>query len=161
MKKKVLFLFVFLTLILAGSAAFPQEDIPLVPIPPKIDMSKIDITGAWNYTASGSSVTGMCPPGPPNSGIVTITGGGGSYTLVFTSGRTCSPASMCTFTGTLSGNQLLFSNSDTVDDEAGSATNALALAVHSNNRIAGEGSSRYVHPDGFECSWSYTIELTR
>jgi hypothetical protein len=160
MKRKMLCLCVFLTLLMIGSVSFAQ-DIPLAPLTPPIDPSLINIVGTWNYTTSASTVTGVCPAGPPSSGTITISGGAGAYTLVFVSGRVCSPASMCTFTGTLSGNNLLVSNADTVDNEGGSAGNALNLTVHNNGLIAGNGSSSYIHPDGFECHWSYTINLTR
>ena len=68
---------------------------------------------------------------------------------------------MCTFTGTLAGNNLLVSNADTVDDEGGSAGNALNLTVYNNGFISGDGSSSYIHPEGFECHWSYSITLTK
>jgi len=161
MKRTILCSFVLLALIFAGSVSMAQDDLPLVPLTSPIDPALINIVGTWNYTASASSVTGMCPAGPPGSGTITITGGGGNYTLVFVSGRTCSPASMCTFTGTLSGNNLLVSNADTVDDEGGSASNALNLTVYNNGMITGNGSSSYIHPEGFECHWSYSIDLTR
>lgn len=104
----------------------------------------------------------MCPPGPPVSGTATISAGGaGGYTLVFVSGRGCSPASMCTFTGTLSGKNLLVSNADTVDNEGGSASNALNLTVYNDGFISGNGSSSYTHPEGFECHWSHGITLSR
>ncbi|MBN2223492.1 MAG: hypothetical protein JW765_02325 [Deltaproteobacteria bacterium] len=160
MKRKMICLCVFLTLLMIGSVSFAQ-DIPLVPLTPPIDPALINIVGTWNYTASASTVTGMCPAGPPGSGTITISGGAGAYTLVFVSGRVCSPASMCTFTGTLTGNNLLVSNADTVDNEGGSAGNALNLTVHNNGLITGNGSSSYIHPDGFECHWSYTINMTR
>jgi hypothetical protein len=148
-------------LLLTASISLAQDDMPLVPLTPPINPALISIAGTWNYTASGSSVTGMCPPGPPGSGTVTISGGAGAYTVIFVSGRACSPASMCTFTGTLAGNNLLVSNADTVDDEGGSAGNALNLTVYNNGFISGSGSSSYIHPEGFECHWSYSITLTK
>lgn len=158
MKKVLPFLFV---LCMLASVSLAQGDVPLVPLTPPINPALINIAGTWNYTSSGSSVTGMCPPGPAASGTVTISGGAGGYTVVFTSGRACSPASMCTFTGTISGNTLLVSNADTVDDEGGSAGSALNLTVYNNSFISGDGSSSYIHPEGFECHWSYTINLSR
>lgn len=161
MKKHVTFILALCGLICFGAVCLAEDDIPLAPLTPPINPGLINIAGTWSYTASGSSVTGMCPPGPPGSGTVTISGGGGAYTVVFVSGRVCSPASMCTFTGTLSGNTLLVSNADTVDDEGGSASNALNLTVYNNSFISGNGSSSYIHPEGFECHWSYTINLSR
>ncbi len=161
MKKTVISLIILFTLVIAGSVSMAQEDMPLVPLTPPIDPSLINIVGTWNYSTSASTVSGMCPPGPASSGTITITGGGGNYTLVFASGRECRPVSMCTFTGTLSGNNLLLSNADTVDDEGGSASNALNLTVYNNGLITGSGSSSYIHPEGFECHWDYTINMTR
>ena len=161
MKKTILLLCTLCILFPAASFSLARDDMPLVPLTPPINPALINIAGTWNYTASGSSVTGMCPPGPPGSGTVTISGGAGGYTVVFVSGRVCSPASMCTFTGTLSGNTLLVSNGDTVDDEGGSASNALNLTVYNNGFISGDGSSSYIHPEGFECHWSYSITLTK
>jgi hypothetical protein len=160
MKKILLFISALCMLGVFVSASV-AGDTPLVPLDPPINPALINIVGTWDYTSSASSVTGTCPPGPAASGTVTITGGAGAYTVVFISGRTCSPASMCTFTGTLSGNTLLVSNADTVDDEGGSAGNALNLMVYNNQFISGSGSSSYIHPGGFECHWSYTINLTR
>lgn len=161
MKKRLTCMLAFWCFISITSIATAQSDMPLVPLTPPINPALINIAGTWNYTSSGSSVTGMCPAGPAASGTVTISGGAGGYTVVFTSGRVCSPASMCTFTGTLSGNTLLVSNGDTVDDEGGSASNALNLTVYNNAFISGNGSSSYIHPEGFECHWSYTINLSR
>jgi hypothetical protein len=161
MKKILLFISALCLFGAFVSVAGAQEDIPLVPLTPPINPALINIVGTWDYTSSASSVTGMCPPGLAAFGTVTITGGAGAYTVVFISGRECSPASMCTFTGTLSGNTLLVSNADTVDDEGGSAGNALNLTVYNNQFISGSGSSSYIHPEGFECHWSYTINLTR
>ena len=161
MKRTSLRLCVLLALLLIGTISVAQDDIPIVPLVPPIDPALINIVGTWGYTTSGSSVTGVCPPGPAASGTVTISGGAGGYTVVFVSGRICSPASMCTFTGTLAGNTLLVSNADTVDDEGGSASDALNLTVYNNGFISGNGSSSYIHPEGFECHWSYTITLTR
>ena len=49
-------------------SSLAQDDMPLVPLTPPINPALINIAGTWNYTASGSSVTGMCPPGPPGFG---------------------------------------------------------------------------------------------
>jgi hypothetical protein len=105
----------------------------------------------------------MCPAGGPASGTLTINKGGGDrpYILVFQSGRVCNPASLCTFNGTLSGNELVFVNEARVDDEGGEVTNAFRLTVLTNELATGEASSRYIHPDGMECQWSYRITLRR
>ena len=137
------------------------QEIPSVPLTKLIDPKLINITGTWNYSSSASVVTGVCPPGGPASGTCTITKSGDTYTLKILSGRVCKPASMCIFTGQLSGNTLTLSNTDTVDSERGSVTNALGLTVVSNEFIDGRSSSRYVHPQGYECQWSNTMTLDR
>lgn len=160
MKKKVAcFVLTVFSLMMSGSI-FAQE-IPTVPLNKPINPKLINISGTWNYEASMPSVKGMCPAGGPASGTCSLTKGGSGYTLVFLSGRVCKPASMCTFKGTLSGNELVLSNTDTVDKEGGSVTNALRLTVYTNGHLSGEGSSRYVHPEGFECQWSHGLTLTR
>ena len=130
------------------------QDIPTVPLVKLIDPKLIKITGSWNYEMVSSG-------GPPASGRCSITGGKGGYILVLLSGAVCKPASMCTFTGELSGNTSILSNTDTVDNEGGTATNAMRLTVFSNELIGGEGSSRYVHPEGYEKQWSETMTLKR
>ena len=137
------------------------QEIPSVPLTKLIDPKLINITGTWNYSSSASVVTGVCPPGGPASGTCTITKSGDTYTLKILSGRVCKPASMCTFTGQLSGNSLTLSNTDTVDSERGAVTNALGLMVVNNEFIDGRSSSRYVHPQGYECQWSNTMTLDR
>ena len=137
------------------------QEIPTAQLSKPIDPKLINITGTWNYTSSASVVTGVCPPGGPASGTCTITKSGDTYTLKILSGRVCKPDSMCTFTGQLSGNSLTLSNTDTVDSERGTVNNALGLLVVSNEFIDGRSSSRYVHPQGYECQWSNTMTLDR
>lgn len=151
----------FVTCLLAVSTFSGAQEIPTVPLTKPIDPKLINITGTWTYTASASTVTGMCPPGPPASGTAIIAKTGDTYTLKILSGRVCKPASMCTFAGQLLGNTLAFSNSDTVDNERGRVTNALGLLVVNNEFIDGRSSSRYVHPEGNECQWSNTMTLDR
>ena len=159
--KRTLLCIVLVTFHVIVCYAAMAQDIPSVPLTKPIDPKLINITGTWNYTASASVVTGVCPPGGPASGTCTITKSGDFYTLKILSGRVCKPASMCTFTGQLSGNSLTLSNTDTVDNERGSVTNALGLLVVSNEFIDGRSSSRYVHPQGYECQWSNTMTLDR
>ena len=145
---------------------FPKSDIPLVPLVKPINPKLIKITGTWNYSATMPTVQGMCPAGSAASGTLTISKGSGArpYILVFQSGRVCNPASLCTFNGTLSGNELVFVNEAKVDDEGGEVTNAFRLTVLTNEVATGEASSRYLHPDGMECQWSlwnYVEEKSR
>ena len=159
--KRTLLCIVLVTFHVIVCYAAMAQDIPSVPLTKLIDPKLINITGTWNYTSSASVVTGVCPPGGPASGTCTIIKSGDTYTLKILSGRVCKPASMCTFTGQLSGNVLTLSNTDTVDSERGAATNALGLMVVSNEFIDGRSSSRYVHPQGYECQWSNTMTLDR
>ncbi len=160
MKKEVTWVFLTVISMMMLGSTFAQE-IPTVPLNKPINPKLINNTGSWNYEASMPSVKGMCPAGNPASGTCSLTKGGDGYTLVFLSGRVCKPASMCTFKGTLSGNELVLSNTDTVDKEGGTVTNALRLTVYTNGHLSGEGSSRYIHPEGFECQWSHGLTLTR
>jgi len=160
MKKEVSSFVLAVSLLVIVSCAVAQ-DIPVAPLVKPIHPKLINISGTWKYVSSTPSVRGVCPAGGPASGSCTITKGSRGYSLVFVSGRVCKPASMCTFKGTLSGNELVFSNTAIVDNEGGSATNALRLTVYTNEHISGEGSSRYVHPEGFQCQWSHGITLTR
>jgi hypothetical protein len=159
--KRMSLCIVIVTYLLMVCYAASAQEIPTAQLTKPIDPKLINITGTWNYTASASVVTGVCPPGGPASGTCTITKSGDSYTLKILSGRVCKPASMCTFTGQLSGNSLTLSNKDTVDSERGTATNALGLTVVSNEFIDGRSSSRYLHPQGYECQWNNTMTLDR
>lgn len=154
---------IMLAVVLSSSSAFSQSDIPLVPLVKPINPKLIKISGTWNYNATMPSVQGMCPPGGPASGTLTINKGSGArpYILVFQSGRVCNPASLCTFHGTLTGNELVFVNEAKADDEGGEVTNAFRLTVLTNDVATGNASSRYIHPDGMECQWSYSITLRR
>jgi len=125
------------------------------------DPSKVDFTGVWTYTVTPMSVVGMCPPGVPGSGELSIAVAGDVVTLTFLSGRTCSPPSMCTFTGRVEEGQIMVSNTDVVDEEGGEATNAIALFLSSDSNGWGRGSSRYLHPSGFECVWEENITISR
>jgi hypothetical protein len=154
---------IILIVVLSGGSALSQSDIPLVPLVKPINPKLIKITGTWNYNATMPTVQGMCPAGSTASGTLTISKGSGArpYILVFQSGRVCSPASLCTFNGTLSGNELVFVNEAKVDDEGGEVTNAIRLTVLTNELANGNASSRYLHPDGMECQWTYGITLNR
>jgi hypothetical protein len=137
------------------------QEIPSVPLSKPIDPKLINITGTWKYTSSASTVTGMCPPGGPAAGNASLAKSDETYTLKILSGRVCKPASMCIFTGQLTGNTLTLSNTDVVDSEKGTVTNALGLLVVNNEFIDGRSTSRYVHPEGHECQWSKTMTLYR
>jgi hypothetical protein len=81
--------------------------------------------------------------------------------LVFASGRKCRPKSMCTFSGTLTGEKLVVSNSAKVDDEGGVARNKITLTFASGDAASGTSESSYTHPGGMECRWGSKLKLTR
>jgi len=155
-----------ITLLIVCALAIPvgivtaEDNIEPSPTPTD-DPSNVAFSGVWSYTVTPLSVVGMCPPGIPGSGELSITVAGDVVTLTFLSGRTCSPPSMCTFTGHIEGGQIIVSNTAIVDDEGGSATNAIALSLSSDSNGWGSSSSRYLHPEGFECVWEESITITR
>ncbi len=120
-----------------------------------------DVSGDWTYEASDSWSKGPCPVGKGGSGKITMTQDGDKVTLVFASGRKCSPKSMCTFEGTLSGDELVVRNSAKVDDEGGEAKNELTLTLAGADSASGTSESSYTHPGGMECRWGSKVKLTR
>ncbi|MBY4893370.1 hypothetical protein KUL25_11400 [Rhodobacteraceae bacterium N5(2021)] len=157
--------FLNLALVTVASTALPQvapaqQDIPLVPI--GISAEDFDFTGTWNYRTANHSVAGACPNGSPMSGTLEITHSGDAVGLVLTSGATCDPGSMCIYDGAIDDDgNLIVSNTATVDDEGGTAANAIHIFFLTDDMATGHAGSGYVHPSGFECQWSYFIELTR
>lgn len=143
---------------MAGSAV-AQDDIEPTPIP--LDPSTVDFAGTWQYSTANHTVSGACPNGSAMDGTLAITRNGAEVELMITSGAVCDPASMCIYSGGIDDEYLLVSNTDTVDDEGGSATNALRLHFYSAAEGRGVSSSRYVHPSGFECQWSHDILIWR
>jgi hypothetical protein len=120
-----------------------------------------DVGGEWSYETSESWNKGPCPVGKAGSGKIEMTQDGDAVTLVFLSGRKCRPKSMCTFEGTLSGNELVVSNEAKVDDEGGMVKNAITLNLSGNDAAAGSSESSYTHPGGMECRWGSKVTLTR
>jgi hypothetical protein len=159
MKKTSLTLATVLALALCATSSLAQEKTDPTPIP--LDPSTVDFTGTWNYSTSNHKVSGDCPNGSPMDGTLAITQTGNEVGLMVTSGAVCNPASMCMYSGGIDDEYLLVSNTDTVDDEGGSATNALRLHFYSSSEGRGESSSSYVHPKGFECQWGHQILVWR
>lgn len=120
-----------------------------------------DLAGTYDYAIENQTVTGQCPVGKEDSGKLEIKKSPKGYTLVFLTGRTCQPQSMCTFEGQLKGKTLSLANGDQVDDEGGKAKNALELERSSPTTLKGKGTSEYQHPQGFRCGWKYEVTLTR
>lgn len=143
-----------------SQVAMAQDDVPLVPL--GIPAEKFDFTGTWNYSTSNHNVSGQCPNGTPMSGTIAITHANAAVGLMISSGARCDPGSMCMFDGAVDeSGQLLVSNADTVDDEGGSAANAMRLFFLSEELGAGFVASGYVHPGGFECQWSHYVQIWR
>jgi len=120
-----------------------------------------DVGGEWSYEAYDTWKKGPCPTGKGGSGTLEMTQDGDEVTLVFLSGRGCRPASMCTFEGTLSGQELVVSNSAQVDEEGGVAKNEIVLTLSGENSASGTSESSYTHPGGMQCRWGSKLTLTR
>jgi len=121
----------------------------------------LDITGDWHFSVSDTWKKGPCPKGRGGPGDIKITQDGSTVTLVFVKGRKCRPASMCTFTGSFSGDTLEVSNSARVDDEGGMAKNAISLTFSGAKSAEGTSESSYTHPGGMQCRWGSKLTLTR
>ena len=119
-------------------------------------------SGNWNFSLYESAVSGMCPMGQDGSGTLTILDqGGGALTLQYVTGMQCDPSDVCVLFGACDGNLCAFSTEVTVDDEGGKVTNSAELTLVAPNHLEGVGSSVYQHPQGFTCSWSYMLTLSR
>ena len=135
------------------------DETPLLPVP--VDPEKVDFTGTWNYSTANHTVSGRCPNGTPMAGTLFISHTGGEAGVMVQSGAVCNPASMCMYSGGILEGALVVSNTDTVDEEGGSASNAMQLFFGSASEGWGGVSSSYVHPKGFECQWRHDIRLWR
>jgi hypothetical protein len=131
--------------------------------PPLLDprQEAAALSGTWDYATSNHTVSGPCPIGAPMKGQLVIAAEGDRATLSIVSGAVCSPASLCEFSGELTATQMIVSNTDTVDDEGGTATNAVFLSFVALTEGFGKSSSRYVHPEGFECVWGHDLAVSR
>ncbi len=124
------------------------DDIPLVPLTPSSE--KINLNGTWSYKTSN----GM-------TGTMEIMQEGKDIALMITSGATCRPVAVCSYTGTEGGNVVEVSNSVTVDKEGGTVTSAMQLIFLSNELATGSSTNHYVHPEGHEKRWNLEFELWR
>jgi len=121
----------------------------------------LDPTGVWLVTRSNSKTVGPCPMGGNGSGELRIEESGGGFTLTYGEGMTCRPADVCRLTGSATGGTHTFTTTVPVDDEGGTVTNGAELEFASATAGAGTGSSTYVHPEGFSCTWTFDIALSR
>ncbi|MEZ5666477.1 MAG: hypothetical protein R3F55_03395 [Alphaproteobacteria bacterium] len=148
-------------LVLPAGLALPAWADDVAPVAIPVDPATIDIAGQWTYATSNHAVSGMCPLGTPMAGTLSIAVVDGAITVVVDSGATCSPASMCVYEGRIEQGAVVVSNTAVVDDEGGSASNAMQLFFTSPTAGAGRVASGYVHPEGFECQWTHDIALSR
>ena len=121
----------------------------------------LDPTGVWKVTRSNSKTAGPCPMGGNGSGELRIGEAEGGLTLTYGEGMTCRPAEVCRLAGSESGGTYTFATTVPVDDEGGKVTNTAELEFSSAMAAAGRGSSKYVHPEGFSCTWTFDISLSR
>jgi hypothetical protein len=120
-----------------------------------------DLNGLWYFSTSGHTSSGVCPPGKPGIGKLTISQSGSAIDLKLISGAVCKPASVCSYSGSVSGGRVSVANSASVDDEGGRVSNRLELSIVSDERMQGSSSSQYTHPEGPGCSWSSEMEAER
>ena len=145
-------------------------DIPTVPLVPpdaegmsdRADPAGFDISGVWEYATSNHTVSGICNnPGSAMSGLLEIAASGGDVSLTLVSGAICNPGWVCAYTGGIEDHSVIVSNTGTVDDEGGEVTNALQLIFVGQEAGFGRGGSYYLHPEGYQCQWSYEIFFHR
>jgi len=121
----------------------------------------LDPTGAWQVTRSNSKTMGPCPMGGNGGGELEIEKAGDGLTLTYGDGMTCRPAEVCRLTGSETEGTYTFTTTVPVDDEGGNVTNAAEIEFTSSTAASGTGSSKYVHPEGFSCTWTCDIALSR
>jgi hypothetical protein len=80
--------------------------------------------------------------------------------MEFKSGMVFSPPELKYFTGKKKGEDYIFSNSATVDNEGGVAKNSCNLKMISNNHFKGKSYSEY-RMGGIAFNWGFDIELKR
>jgi hypothetical protein len=118
-------------------------------------------TGVWQVTRSDSKTVGPCPMGGDGGGELRIEESEGGLTLTYGEGMTCRPAEVCRLTGSATGGTYTFTTTVPVDDEGGKVTNRAEFEFASARAAAGSGSSKYVHPSGFSCTWTFELALRR
>jgi hypothetical protein len=128
------------------------------------DPADLRISGAWIY-ATSDHVLLACDfptsPGQAMTGHMEIAEHDGGVTATLVTGAVCDPPVMCIYEGAVEGHVLAVSNSAIVDGEGGRASNGWALVFTGPGAGLGSGTSSYIHPEGYSCSWSYQISLRR
>jgi hypothetical protein len=150
----------FVVFVSFSTPVFAQETEDIEePLP----FEELNLNGTWNFSTPDLTVSGGCPAGSPVSGTAAVTQQGTELTLQYVSGARCDPAAVCSYTGTIDkeSNELVFTNSVTVDDDRGTVTSAIVLAVYNNELMDGDGTNHYVHPQGFECQWNMELVFSR
>jgi hypothetical protein len=122
---------------------------------------EVDPIGTWNVVRSASHSAGPCPMGGNGKGQLTIARADGVLTLTYGKGMTCRPAAVCKLTGSVAKGVYTFTTTVPVDNEGGKVTNSAELKFASGTTASGKGSSRYVHPSGITCTWTFTLALSR
>ncbi len=126
-----------------------------------VDLAAADpIVGTWNYATSNHWARGPVPAGKASKGILVITQSGDEFKMEFKSGMVFNPPELKYFTGKKRGQDYIFSNSATVDNEGGVAKNSCTLKMTGNNHFAGKSSSEYSQGP-IKFSWGFDIELRK
>lgn len=133
----------------------------LCSIPPsQADAATFDLSGLWSYSITDNWVNGICEQGQDTSGTLAIAQTGDSFELTMNDGVVCDPAWTCVFSGSVSDDYYMASNSGVVDSEGGMVTNALTFTASSATEATGSQTSNYTL-DTFSCDWGFSISMTR
>ena len=121
----------------------------------------VDPTGSWNVVRGASKRVGPCPAGSNGKGELTITRVSGVPTLTYGKGMRCRPGPVCILPGSVSKGLYTFTTTVAVDNEGGKVTNSAEIRFTSSKAGRGKGSSKYVHPSGISCTWTFDLTLSR
>jgi hypothetical protein len=133
----------------------------VVLLPSWAEARKPDLSGDWTWSATGAWKKGPCPAGGKGTGTLKIKHKGNKVTLVFTSGRSCRPPTMCTFKGKLAGAKLTLANAATVDSEGGKVKNSISMKLKDAKNASGSSTSSYTHPGGMVCRWGSKMAIKK
>ena len=121
----------------------------------------VDPAGTWQATRSNSNTEGPCPMGGDGGGELTINKTDGGLTLIYGKGFKCSPTKVCRLEGSEAEGTHTFTTTVPVDNEGGTVTNDAEIKFTSASSATGKGSSKYSHPSGFTCTWTFDLSLSR